>query len=231
MYLFYNSTCFERLFRSSSGVHDLLYSAALYKPCKRVCKADTFAWFVHKSVSCWFVYKTGYDAQYIQCQKKNCSYVEKILEWYLPTLSPPSPSQQVTPVILRLVQERHVLSQLLFLICLKLQIVNRNAKNENFSWKKNGILFEDTVVVLWCYGSSTPLWNVYNYLLVDTAWHPIRLDSSSTLLWELRICQHNKWLLISFVKYVVLQGQWIVLYLALLKQEFLYIFCWFKCVD
>ena len=34
---FYNSTCFERPFRSSSGVHDLLYSAALYKPCKRVC--------------------------------------------------------------------------------------------------------------------------------------------------------------------------------------------------
>ena len=26
----YNSTCFERLYRSSSGVHDLLYSAALY---------------------------------------------------------------------------------------------------------------------------------------------------------------------------------------------------------
>ena len=34
----YNSTCFERPFRSSSGVHDLLYSAALYKPCKRVCR-------------------------------------------------------------------------------------------------------------------------------------------------------------------------------------------------
>ena len=32
----YNSTCFERPFHSSSGVHDLLYSAALYKPCKRV---------------------------------------------------------------------------------------------------------------------------------------------------------------------------------------------------
>ena len=32
----YNSTCFERPFRSSSGVHYLLYSAALYKPCKRV---------------------------------------------------------------------------------------------------------------------------------------------------------------------------------------------------
>ena len=32
----YNCTCFERPFRSSSGVHDLLYSAALYKPCKRV---------------------------------------------------------------------------------------------------------------------------------------------------------------------------------------------------
>ena len=30
----YNSTCFERPFRSSSGVYDLLYSAALYKPCR-----------------------------------------------------------------------------------------------------------------------------------------------------------------------------------------------------
>ena len=29
----YNSTCFERPFLSSSGVHDLLYSAAPYKPC------------------------------------------------------------------------------------------------------------------------------------------------------------------------------------------------------
>ena len=29
----YNSTCFERPFPSSSGVHDLLYSAAVYKPC------------------------------------------------------------------------------------------------------------------------------------------------------------------------------------------------------
>ena len=35
----YDSTRFERPFRSSSGVHDLLYSAAVYKPC--------FAWFVH----------------------------------------------------------------------------------------------------------------------------------------------------------------------------------------
>ena len=34
----YDSTCFERPFRSSSGVHDLLYSAAVYKPC--------FAWFI-----------------------------------------------------------------------------------------------------------------------------------------------------------------------------------------
>ena len=34
----YNSTCFERTFLSSSGVHDLLYSAALYKPYKP-CKA------------------------------------------------------------------------------------------------------------------------------------------------------------------------------------------------
>ena len=49
----YNSTCFERPFRSSSGVHDLLYSAALYKPCKHVYllglqteQVDMFAWFV-----------------------------------------------------------------------------------------------------------------------------------------------------------------------------------------
>ena len=34
----YKSTCFERLFHSSSGVHDLLYSAALYKSCKRAYK-------------------------------------------------------------------------------------------------------------------------------------------------------------------------------------------------
>ena len=33
----YNSTCFERPFRSSSGVHDLLYSAALYKHACMVC--------------------------------------------------------------------------------------------------------------------------------------------------------------------------------------------------
>ena len=32
----YNSTCFERLFRSSSGVHTFTVSAVLYKPCKRV---------------------------------------------------------------------------------------------------------------------------------------------------------------------------------------------------
>ena len=36
----YNSTRFERPFRSSSGVHDLLYSAALHKPCKRVCRRN-----------------------------------------------------------------------------------------------------------------------------------------------------------------------------------------------
>ena len=35
--LLYNSTCFERLFRSSSGVHKFTVSAALYKPCKRAC--------------------------------------------------------------------------------------------------------------------------------------------------------------------------------------------------
>ena len=34
--IMYNSTCLERPFRSSSGVHDLLYSAALYKQCKSV---------------------------------------------------------------------------------------------------------------------------------------------------------------------------------------------------
>ena len=34
--LFYNSTCFEQSFPSSSGVYDLLYSAALYKSCKHV---------------------------------------------------------------------------------------------------------------------------------------------------------------------------------------------------
>jgi hypothetical protein len=33
---FNNSTCFERTFRSSSGVNKFTVSAALYKPCKRV---------------------------------------------------------------------------------------------------------------------------------------------------------------------------------------------------
>ena len=32
----YNSTSFERLFRSSSGVHKFTLSAAVYKPYKRV---------------------------------------------------------------------------------------------------------------------------------------------------------------------------------------------------
>ena len=35
-----NSTCFERSFRSSSGFYDLLYSAALYKTCKRVLRSE-----------------------------------------------------------------------------------------------------------------------------------------------------------------------------------------------
>jgi hypothetical protein len=55
----YNSTCFERPFRSSSGVHDLLYSTSLYKPYKRA-KRGTFVRFIHKgSASCWFVYIIG----------------------------------------------------------------------------------------------------------------------------------------------------------------------------
>ena len=43
----YNSTCFERPFRSSSGVHDLLRSAAVCKPCKRI--SDTFTRFVQST--------------------------------------------------------------------------------------------------------------------------------------------------------------------------------------
>ena len=35
---FNNSTRFERPFRSSSGVHDLLYSVAMYKPCYRAAE-------------------------------------------------------------------------------------------------------------------------------------------------------------------------------------------------
>ena len=33
---FRNSTCFERLFHSTWGVHKFTVAAALYKPCKRV---------------------------------------------------------------------------------------------------------------------------------------------------------------------------------------------------
>ena len=53
----YNSTCFERSFRSTSGVHDL--------PDLQLCtnranvSRDTFA---------RFVYIIGYDARYIQRQ-------------------------------------------------------------------------------------------------------------------------------------------------------------------
>ena len=38
----YNSTCFERPSRSSSGVHDLLYSAALYGSNRKTEQLDTF---------------------------------------------------------------------------------------------------------------------------------------------------------------------------------------------
>ena len=45
----YNSTCFERPFHSSSGVHDLLYSAALYGSNRKTKQLDTFQHGLHRA--------------------------------------------------------------------------------------------------------------------------------------------------------------------------------------
>ena len=68
-----NSTCFERPFRSSSGVNDLLYlqlctNHANVSNCS-VLRLDLF------------VYRTGYDAWYIQYQ--NHSYMLRSLFYSL----------------------------------------------------------------------------------------------------------------------------------------------------
>ena len=60
----YKSTCFQRPFRSLSGVHDFLY-LQLCKNHANLSRHVCMVFTEHtERASCWFVYIFGYDARY-----------------------------------------------------------------------------------------------------------------------------------------------------------------------
>ena len=86
LHFLYNSTCFERPFRSSSGVHDLLYSAALYKPCRNF-KLLLLIYIDKCQHNTDKLYKQTNKVHFLQCQHLSiCIYVRAIILTFLHSL-------------------------------------------------------------------------------------------------------------------------------------------------